>query len=170
MEELERTYLIKNLPEGLDTCRKKDVIDVYIPHSIAHPTLRIRKNGSTFEITKKVPQGDDKSIQKEYTIMLTELEFSELVKIEGKKVHKIRYYYDWNGVTAEIDVFQGALKGLILVDVEFKTVEEKDAFEMPDFCLVEVTQDDFIAGGMLCGKSYEDIEEDLKKYNYSRIE
>ena len=72
--------------------------------------------------------------------------------------------------TAEIDVFQGALKGLVLVDVEFETVEEKDAFEMPEFCLVEVTQEEFIAGGMLCGKSYEDIEEGLKRYNYSRIE
>ena len=36
------------------------------------------------------------------------------------------------------------------------SIEEKDAFVAPDFCLVEVTQELFIAGGMLCGKRYAD--------------
>ncbi len=40
---------------------------------------------------------------------------------------------------------------------------------MPDFCLVEVTQEDFVAGGMLCGKSYEDIKADLDRYGYTKL-
>ena len=40
---------------------------------------------------------------------------------------------------------------------------------MPDFCLKEVTQELFIAGGMICGKSYEDIEENLKRFNYLKL-
>ncbi|MEK6905851.1 MAG: hypothetical protein AABX24_05615 [Nanoarchaeota archaeon] len=40
---------------------------------------------------------------------------------------------------------------------------------MPNFCLAEVTQEDFIAGGMICGKTYEDIEDDLRKFKYNKL-
>ena len=170
MIELERTYLAKYLPQGLMDCKSKEIIDIYIPKSSIHPTLRIRKNGSEYEITKKEPvKGNDSSHQREQTIILTESEFMELAQLNGKRVSKIRYCYDHNSRTAEIDVFQGPLKGLVLVDFEFEEIGEKDYFEMPDFCLADVTQEKFIAGGMICGKSYEDIEDDLKRFNYSKL-
>ena len=170
MIELEKTYLLKEIPNGLKECKSKEVIDIYIPKTSEHPTLRVRKSGDKLEMTKKEPvkQGDS-STQKEQTIILTEKEFNSLMNLDGKKAHKIRYYYNHNGRQAEIDVFQGPLKGLILADFEFNSKEEKDSFEMPDFCLKEVTQELFIAGGMICGKSYEDIEENLKRFNYLKL-
>ena len=66
-------------------------------------------------------------------------------------------------------MFTGALDGLVLIDFEFETEAEKEAFVMPDFCLVEVTQEEFLAGGMLCGKSYDDISADLALFGYERI-
>ena len=66
-------------------------------------------------------------------------------------------------------MFQGDLKGLVLVDFEFESEQEKQAFEKPDFCLVEVTQEEFIAGGMLCGKTYKDIEKNLQKFGYKSL-
>ncbi len=167
MIELEKTYLAKIVPEGLKD--GKEIIDIYFPKSERHPILRVRKTGDKFEITKKSPVENDVSVQKEHTIPLTEKEFEELSKLDGKKVSKIRYTYDYNGRTAEIDVFQGALKGLVLVDFEFETEEEKNKFEMPDFCLADITPEEFIAGGMICGKSYEDIEEELEKYDYKKL-
>ncbi len=56
-----------------------------------------------------------------------------------------------------------------MVDFEFKNLKEKDAFTMPDFCLAEVTQEEFTAGGMLCGKDFADIEENLEKFNYKKL-
>ncbi len=167
--EYEKTYLAKYLPEGLRDCDKKEVLDVYIPKSEKHPTLRIRKNGSKFEITKKEPVSEDCSEQEEHTIHLNETEFKALSKTEGNRVRKIRYLYPFKGRVAEIDIFLDGLEGLALVDFEFKTREEKQAFEMPDFCLADVTQDKFVAGGMLCGRSYKDIEEDLKAFNYQKL-
>ena len=168
MIELEKTYLAKRIPD-LKNCRSKEIIDIYIPASSEHPKLRLRKNGDKYEMTKKEQAvKGDASHQIEQTIILTKIEFDALAKIEGKKVHKIRYYYEYKGRTAEIDVFQGELKGLVLVDFEFDRMEDKDSFEMPDFCLADVTQEDFIAGGMICGKSYKDIEKDLKRYDYSK--
>ena len=40
---------------------------------------------------------------------------------------------------------------------------------MPDFCLADVTQEEFVAGGALCGKKYPDIEQKLAAFGYSRI-
>ena len=42
-KELERTFLLKHLPKDLAKCRSKEIIDIYIPKSREHPTLRIRK-------------------------------------------------------------------------------------------------------------------------------
>ena len=170
MIELERTFLAKFLPEGLKNCKSKEIIDIYIPKSQVHPKIRIRKNGDRYEMTKKQPVHDhDKSKQKEQNIILTEEEFQELSKLDGKKVRKIRYLYDFDGNIAEFDVFQDELKGLVLVDFEFEDEKEKDKFVMPDFCLVDITHEEFIAGGMICGKSFEDIREKLEKYHYKPL-
>ena len=168
MIELERTFLAKSLPD-LSGCRKKQIIDIYVPPRKDHPTLRIRKDGDRMFITKKEPIAGDASKQKEHTIELVEEEFEALSKIEGKRVEKIRYLLDVNGKTAEIDVFQGPLLGLVVVDFEFGTEEEKAAFQPPEFCLVDVTLEKFIAGGMLCGKSYGEIEGQLRKFGYQRL-
>ena len=170
MIELEKTYLAKRLPKDLGSSKFKEIIDIYIPESSEHPKIRLRKEGDKYELTKKEPVNDgDASHQKEQTIILTETEFNALSKVDGKKVRKIRYYYAYEGKTAEFDVFQDSLKGLIVIDFEFATIGEKDSFEMPDFCLVNITQELFIAGGMICGKSYEDIERELSKFNYKEL-
>ena len=171
MIELEKTYLAKKLPKNLKSCKFKEIIDVYIPKLSEHPKLRLRKNGDKFELTKKEPLNDgDASNQEEQTIILTENEFNALnQQLEGKRVRKIRYFYDYQGITAEFDVFQDDLAGLVVVDFEFVTLEEKDNFQMPDFCLVDITQEVFIAGGMICGKTYKDIEPNLEKLKYSKL-
>jgi len=173
MIELERTYLAKYIPSELKDCKFKEIIDIYIPKDIKppkHAPIRLRKKGDHYEITKKeiVDEGDFSKL-KEQTILLTESEFNELSKLEGKKIHKIRYYYPYKNRVAEIDIFQGPLKGLVVVEVEFDDEKEKDLFGMPEFCLMDVTHEDFIAGGKICGKSYEDIEEDLKGHGYSKL-
>lgn len=55
MIELEKTYLAKHIPLDLEKCPYKDIIDVYFPKTSIHPVLRLRKNGSKYEITKNSP-------------------------------------------------------------------------------------------------------------------
>ena len=170
--ELERTFLAKQIPEGLKACKSKEIRDIYLPRAIEiHASIRIRKNGDKYEITKKTPivEGDHSQML-EQNINLTREEFLQLEKeISGRKVSKTRYYYPVNGRIAEVDVFSEALIGLVLIDFEFESVEEKDAFKPPFFCLADVTQEDFIAGGILCGKKYADLEKDLARFGYSRL-
>jgi CYTH domain-containing protein len=168
--ELERTFLLKSLPPGLEKCRKREIIDVYFPKEAVHPVLRLRSDGDRHELTKKEPVVEgDASHQLEQTITLTKAEFLALSRVPGKELRKVRYHYEHEGRMAEIDVFQGALFGLALADFEFRTLEEKKAFRMPSFCLAEVTQEEFLAGGMLCGKKYSDIEEKLREIGYKKL-
>jgi CYTH domain-containing protein len=166
MLELERTYLARFLPDDLAQASHREIIDIYFPEVSRHPVMRLRKNGDVFEITKKKPVGSDKSTQHEQTISLDSAEFAALAKLPGKHVAKERYEYKVGEYTAEFDVFTEALTGLVVIDFEFNSEIEKEHFVAPDFCLAEVTQDTFIAGGMLAGASFSDIEEDLASFGY----
>lgn len=170
MIELERTFLAKKLP-NLISCTKTEILDIYLPSHFDRPKIRIRKNDNKFEITKKfLAQEEDYTKFVEENIPITEGEFIALEKeLNGKRVHKMRYYYNWRGLTAEFDVFLKDLKGLVLIDFKFGREEEIYSFKMPPFCLRDVTEDEVLSGGVLCGKSFRDIERHLGKYNYKRL-
>jgi len=48
-----------------------------------------------------------------------------------KKVEKKRYFVPYMDNTLEIDVFIGSLKGLVLVEVEFKSEKDSLSFLKP---------------------------------------
>ncbi len=167
--EYEKTYLAKYLPTDLRAFPHKEIIDIYFPQEVHHPTLRIRQSGDKFQITKKWPTGDDHSQHLEHNADITKEEFEALAKASNRRIHKNRYYYPIGEQTAEVDVFLEKLEGLVVVDVEFNSAEELSHSTMPEFCLVDVTQDEWLAGGVLSGLTYPDIEPTLIKYNYQKL-
>lgn len=166
--ELEFTFLASAIPDEITNAIPKRLIDIYIPDTDSvHPRLRLRQKGESFELTKKVPVAEgDASTQYETTIKLDNDEFDALRAVSKKSVVKDRYEVVINGYPAEVDVFLEDLKGLILIDFEFSNEDERSKFTAPAICLADVTQEDFIAGGQLAGKSYADIEHFLKEFNY----
>ena len=169
--ELELTFLAKELPKDIKTVKPTRIIDIYIPDTPKHSHLRLRQKGDKYEMTKKMPITEgDASEQIEQTIPLTKDEFVALSSCSKKQVAKDRYKVKIEGKIAEIDVFINELKGLVLIDFEFNTIDEKSAFKIPSVALVDVTQEDFIAGGLLAGKAYNDIASELERFNYRRVE
>lgn len=169
--ELELTYLAKELPVEITSVAPKELLDIYIPvDRNIHSKLRLRKKGDTYEITKKVqPHASDASMQHEFTIPIEDYEFDTLAAASDKRVEKYRYAVVIEGHNAEVDVFRGELAGLVLIDFEFDSEEEKATFTPPACCLADVTQEEFAAGGNLAGKTYADIADDLARYNYVKI-
>lgn len=166
--EIEATYLANSLPDTIKSLEGRTIIDTYFPANATHPHLRIRQKGTSYTLTKKtqVTPGDA-STQIEENIDLTKEEFEALNAGNGKTVAKVRYEFPIGNHTAEIDVFTGGLTGLVLVDVEFPSIEARDAFKKPDFCGADVTQEDFIAGGMLAGKTIANITPNLQRLGYT---
>lgn len=169
--EQELTFLVKALPKEIQGTKPIEMVDMYIPKTgISHPVLRLRKQGDSYEITKKYPiDMTDVSTQYEHTIQLNKLEYNALKKAGGRLIEKHRYQVYINGYQAEVDVFKGKLEGLVLIDFEFATVDEKNAFLPPSVCLKNVTQEVWLAGGYLAGKAYKDIAANLEKHGYEPI-
>lgn len=168
--EIEATYLAAAIPAGLENCEHQIISDTYFPAAAPHAHLRIRQKGDQFELTKKTQvDPNDAGNQREENITLTLEEYGALAAGEGRSVTKTRYFLPYNGLTAEVDVFEGPLEGLVLVEFEFETAEAKAAFTMPDFCLADVTQEDFVAGGVLAGKSYADLQPLLARFHYQPL-
>lgn len=169
--EYEKTYLLKQLPDGIENASYVTIRDTYIPDTVSHAHLRLRAKDETYVITKKMPvAGADSSKQYEHTIELTKKEYDALVRCSEKDAVKRRYLMKVAGHDAEIDVYGEKLAGLVVIDFEFTSEAEKDAFQMPDICLADVTQEEAVAGGYVPGKSYEDIEPILQTYGYEKME
>lgn len=167
--ELERIFLPKKLPDDLRQARQRTIDDLYIPVSEPHPIVRIRSAEGKYEITKKVTSPTDPSVRTEETIPLSEDEYRALSAVVGKRLIKTRYYYERDGRVYEFGVYAGDLAGLVLIDVEFSSLDEVSQFQPPDFLGQEVTGKKFLRGGELAGKSYADIEKNLSELGYTQL-
>lgn len=169
--ELELTFLAKRIPSEIEGATPTRIVDIYIPDTSEHSHLRLRQKGDQYELTKKTPiQDGDASAQLEQTISLSQLEFEVMAVISQKRVVKDRYRVMLGNREAEVDVFRDKLQGLVVIDFEFTTPAEKARFVAPaDVVLADITQEDFIAGGLLAGKSYADIEPELARFDYQRL-
>ena len=80
-------------------------------------------------------------VREEYNLPLTKEAYAHLLpKIDGLLIAKKRYLIPLNEkLTAELDVFEQELSGLLLVEVEFDTVEEANSFVPPTWFGEDVT-------------------------------
>lgn len=133
--EIERKYLVRKLPENLEQYNKKKIAQGYL---CTEPVVRIRRSNDDYYMTYK---GDGLMVREEYNLPLTQEAYEHLhPKIDGLLIAKTRYLIPLDGkLTAELDVFEEDLNGLVIVEVEFNTVEEANAFHAPDWFGEDVT-------------------------------
>lgn len=170
MIETERRFLLKYFPKDLFKQRRVEIEDLMILTGEKHPHLRLRKVDNNFQLTRKYRRKTGSMLQMiEETITLIEMEFNILKKLPHTGQRKFRYYYPYQNLTSEIDVWQDKLDGLAIAEFEFRDVKTAQGFRIPEFSLVEVTEEEWLAGGLLSGKSYSDIEEGLKQLGYKPL-
>ena len=161
MIEIEKTFLVKQVPNNLFQYKSQSIKQGYISPSPS--PLRIRQKGDKFELTKKIPlKPGDFSSADEINIYLTKYEFNKLWPLVEKSLEKTRYIIPLeNNLVAELDVFEKELEGLSFVEVEFTSQEQMDSFVPPDWFGKDITQEDFSANVFLAGKSFSEIEKYL---------
>lgn len=134
--EIERKYLVRTLPENLDSFTHAEIEQAYISRD---PVIRIRKKNDQYILTIK---GHGLLEREEHELLLSEESYLNLKKkTEGKVVSKTRYFIPYKNLTIEFDVFHGHMEGLLMAEVEFSSVEESESFEKPDWFFDEVTFD-----------------------------
>jgi CYTH domain-containing protein len=135
--EIERKYLIeaKNLPNDLTSYPSKKMEQGYL---CTEPVVRVRHEGDDYVLTYK---SKGLMIREEHNLPLTPSAYDHLKsKIDGRLISKTRYFLPINnGLTIELDVFEGELAPLILAEVEFPSAEMAEAFTPPTWFGEDVT-------------------------------
>lgn len=132
--EIERKFLLKQLPENLSTYPYRQLEQGYLS---TNPVVRIRKDDDRYELTYK---GKGAMVREEYNLPLTQSSYEHLKeKIDGRLIAKKRYLIPFGDYTIELDIFEGDLAPLTLAEVEFSSEEEANAFTPPDWFAEDVT-------------------------------
>ena len=133
--EIERKYLIHNLPVNLDQYECRQIEQGYLN---TDPVVRIRKSDDKYTLTYK---GSGLMCREEYNLPLNADAFAHLKeKIDGILIQKKRYLIPLTEkLTIELDVFEGELAPLRLAEVEFETKKEAEDFIPPAWFGEDVT-------------------------------
>lgn len=133
--EIERKFLVKKLPDNLDSYKYHIISQAYI---LTAPVLRIRQLDDEYILTYK---SAGMMARKEIEMPLDKMAFFKLLaKTEGLVISKKRYLIPDNmGHTIELDIFDGDLKGLIMAEVEFSDEKEANEYMPPEWLGQDVT-------------------------------
>jgi CYTH domain-containing protein len=139
MHEIERKFLLDAPPSVVEGRPSTRILQGYI--AITEDTeVRVRARGDDRLLTAKGGRG---MVRREVTVPLTAEQFDGMWPLtEGRRVTKRRWVIADGDIELEIDVFDGDLDGLVIVEIEFPTPEASAAFTPPDWCGPEVTDDE----------------------------
>lgn len=137
--EIERKYLIINIPPEIERYPKQKIIQGYIDSS-EFTEIRLRDKEGKFVQTFKKGTGE---VREEVEIELTELQFKKLWPLTaGKRIEKVRYKIPFHDHLIELDIFHAELNGLVIAEVEFKSTAASGKFKQPAWFGPEVTFDE----------------------------
>lgn len=137
--EIERKFLVPAVPSSLELGSGSRLRQGYL--AIDGPVeVRVRRSGDASVLTIKAGSGLART---EVERDLTEAEADELwPATEGRRVEKVRFSLPLpTGDVIEVDVYEGALDGLVTAEVEFADEAAAHAFAAPAWMGEDVTGD-----------------------------
>ena len=132
--EIERKYLVKQVPENLASYPFHEIEQGYL---CTEPVVRIRRQDEEYYLTYK---SKGLMVREEYNLPLTAEAYAHLrEKADGKLITKRRYLIPFGKYTIELDLFSSPRPDLMLAEVEFSSEEEALTFTPPDWFGEDVT-------------------------------
>lgn len=133
--EIERKFLIPELPENLDQYDFHKIEQGYLS---THPVVRIRKQDDEYYLTYK---SKGLMMREEYNLPLTQESYEHLrPKADGILISKTRYKLPIeDDLMIELDIFDAPYEGLWLAEVEFPDEETANSFTPPAWFGEDVT-------------------------------
>jgi CYTH domain-containing protein/CHAD domain-containing protein len=138
--EVERKFLVVRLPGDLDSFPAELIEQGYLALD-GDVEVRVRRRGERSPVLTIKSGGGLARVEEEFEI--GEERFTALWPLTaGRRVEKTRYTVPAGGdLVFELDVYAGALGGLMTAEVEFQSVEASALFEPPGWLGREVTED-----------------------------
>jgi adenylate cyclase len=139
--EIERRFLVGDSATAAERADRSERVEQgYVAIDPDGTQVRVRRLGNDTLLTVKRGAGRERF---EAELEIDESDFQDLWPLtEGRRIAKRRHYGDaGGGAEFEADVFDGPLRGLAMVEVEFGSVDESERFQPPDWFGREVTDD-----------------------------
>jgi adenylate cyclase len=138
--EIERKFLVRELPAGVEQSRSTRIEQGYIAIADDGTEVRVRRRDGAAVLTVKSGSGRSRL---EEEIAIDAQRFTRLWPLtEGRRLEKTRHLIPTAmGLTIELDVYSGVLTGLMVAEVEFGSEDQADAFKPPEWFGTEVTDD-----------------------------
>jgi CYTH domain-containing protein/CHAD domain-containing protein len=145
--EIERKFLLSEAPAWLSEFDSVRIEQGYLAIE-EEVEIRLRHSGEKRLLTAKRGHGE---VREEIEIALDREHFDSLWPLtESRRLTKIRHFIPIaDGLIAEVDVFAGALEGLVTGEVEFDSEGQSEVFEPPAWMGAEVTGDGRFTGQRL---------------------
>jgi adenylate cyclase len=138
-EEIERKFLgTGELPDDLDRYPSEEISQGYVAVADDGTEVRVRARGGDYTLTVK--SGPART-RVEEEIEIDERRFEALWALTaGRRIEKRRYVIPaGDQLSIELDVYAGALDGLVTAEIEFDSADQADAFEPPPWIGSDVT-------------------------------
>lgn len=137
--ERERRFLVESTPDGLIPSRPVPLRQGYLAAG-ERRSVHVRDAGAEgCTLTFKAGSGLERT-ELEWSIARREFEAAWPHTV-GQRIEKTRHRIQLGDHVIELDVFTGALDGLVIAEVEFDSPEASDTFEPPAWFDREVTDD-----------------------------
>jgi adenylate cyclase len=135
--EIERKFLVKQLPDNLAKARRLVIEQGYLASESAGRQVRLRKTDCVASLTFKIGRG---SHREEREIKLSPKQFAVLWPgTTGRRLRKVRYEIPWRDLLIEIDIYRDRHAGLVVAEVEFPDRASCRKFKPPAWFGREVT-------------------------------
>ena len=137
--EIERKFVLDAPPQHLGDHPSEPIEQGYLALD-EDVEVRVRRRAGTATLTVKAGSG---RARVEEEIPIGAERFEALWPLtSGRRIVKQRHLVPaGDGLTFEVDVYEEALAGLVVAEVEFPSDAAADAFDRPDWLGREVTDD-----------------------------
>jgi CYTH domain-containing protein len=138
--EIERKWLVTDAPAEVLDAPSERIEQGYLTIGSDGGETRARRRGERWFLTVKSGRG---LVRGEHEVELTQAQFETLwPATEGRRLEKRRHLVQGeDGHQIELDVYEGALNGLMVAEVEFDDPWRATAFVPPYWFGREVTDD-----------------------------
>ena len=132
-KEIERKFLIENIPDGLlDNIENKEINQYYINQE---PEVRIRQSDDKFYLTMKKGEG---LIREEFEVEIGQIKPEDMQKLNKFDcIKKTRYFIPYDKFIIELDIYKNI--ELMTAEVEFTNEKDVKSFIPPEWFNKELT-------------------------------
>lgn len=149
--EIERKYLVAADDWRANVVRRRRFEQGYLAIT-GDCAVRVRIEGEQASLNIKNATLDIERQEYEYPVPVADAREMLDSLCKGRSLSKVRHWVDHQGDTWEVDVFEGANRGLVLAEIELRDREQR--FVVPGWAGPEVSGDERYLNSYLATAPY----------------